>query len=182
MNRRPIVLWVGLFLIAYLCLVALSGPGDAFSAAAATGTISASPNPCTIPGGSTTCGSSISWITSGASSASVTVQDLSGGTEQPFATGLSGNQVALISAPPHRLVFRLYDTSSGSPLFLDATEVLAIGTGAIGASPNPCTISGGASVCSTTISWSTSNVTTGQVTVQDSGGGEVSFASGTSGS
>ena len=184
MRPRPLAISGLLLSIVYFALVGLTGPSGPFTAAAqATGAITASPNPCTIPGGSTTCGSTISWNTSGATSASVTLQDLSGGSEQVFASGLSGNKVAQISAPPHRLVFRLYDTSSGSPQFLDATEALAIGTGTINASPNPCTISGGASVCSTTITWSTSNVTTGQVTVQDSaGGGEVNFASGTSGS
>jgi hypothetical protein len=100
-----------------------------------------------------------------------------------FATGLSGSKVAQISAPPHRFVFRLYNTASIFPLFLDAIEVIAIGTGTITADPNPCGIASGSSVCTTTVTWSTSNVTGGQVTIEDSVGGEEEvFASGVSGS
>ncbi len=149
--------------------------------AAGSGAITASPNPCVISGSATFCSSTVSWSTQNMAAAEVTVQDASGGGEQFFASGLSGSQAAQIQAPPHQYTFRLYDTSGGNRVLVDATTVLATGTGAITASPNPCTISGSATSCASTLSWSTQNVGAAEITVQDAGAAETGFATGRSG-
>ncbi len=152
-------------------------------AQSATGSIAASPNPCMIPSGQTACTTAVTWSTQNVTSASVTVEDKAGGGEVSFASGLSGSQSASIQAPPHQYTFRLYDTSSGTPVFLAATTVVATGSGTLEGSPNPCAIPSGGTTCSSTVSWSTQNVTTATVTVQDAaGGGETAFSTGASGS
>jgi len=146
------------------------------------GTISASPNPCTLSG--STCTSTISWSTSGVSSALVTVQDTGiGGSESNFGSGTSnpGKDAPWIQGAPHQYTFRLYDTTGGGMTLLDSVVVTAVSGGTISASPNPCTLSGSLT-CTSTISWSTSGASSALVTVQDTGigGSETNFGSGTS--
>lgn len=152
-------------------------------AAVGSGTISASPNPCTITGSSASCTSIITWSTLNVNAAKITVQDTVGGGETPFAAGRSGSQSVSILAPPHQYTFRLYDISSPDPIFLDATTVFANGTGTISGTPNPCPIPSGATTCTATISWSTNTLTSAKVTVQDGDSGqETNLFTGLSGS
>lgn len=63
---------------------------EACSNSSPSGTISASPNPCTIPAGSTICRSTITWSTTNAASVQVRVQPGNG----LFSINASGSQVA----------------------------------------------------------------------------------------
>jgi len=82
---------------------------------------------------------------------------------------------------PHSYSFRLYDTTGGAHTYLNSVVVTSADvnpSGIVFASPNPCTISSGA-FCSAALNWTTGNVTSTQLTVQDSvGGGEVVFFNG----
>ncbi|MGH9521632.1 MAG: hypothetical protein ACRD3E_03770, partial [Terriglobales bacterium] len=148
-----------------------------------SGQISANPNPCVIDSAATTCAITVSWNVTNATSAKVTVQDGTG-AETDFATGLSGSQVLNAQSLPHKYTFRLYDTSGGNFTWLDGMVVLAKGAGTLTADPNPCIVASGATDCSTTLTWSTSNVTSAVLTMQDvtAGGGESTIANTTSGS
>lgn len=157
-------------------------------AQAGSGTISAAPNPCTIPSGASMCTTTITWQTQNLSAAEVTVLEQPGGTENLFAGGVSGSSDApWIQGPPRTYTFTLYDTSSGSRVRLASITVAAVfnqsSSGTITASPNPCTIPAGSSLCTTTISWQTQNATMAEVTVQDGlGGSENLFGRAPSGS
>ena len=72
------------------------------------GTISASPNPCTIPAGSDRCTTTLSWSSTGTTGTLVHVSHLT----QAFASsGASGSQDAswIQEAPAHTYTFYLYD-------------------------------------------------------------------------
>jgi RHS repeat-associated protein len=60
----------------------------------ANGSISASPNPCTIAWTDSTCSTTISWNTSAASNVEVWVSGLDGSNPKLFAGGVSGAQAA----------------------------------------------------------------------------------------
>jgi hypothetical protein len=151
---------------------------------AATGSISASPNPCTITTGPF-CSSGISWTTQNTAKARVTVQDSVGGGEVSFYAGVSGANVAApwIQGPPHSYTFRLYNDTDSGLVLLSQVVVKGSGppSGTITGSPNPCSVTSGV-FCSSTVSWSTQNMASAKVTVQDVGGPEVPFAFGTAGS
>jgi hypothetical protein len=86
-----------------------------------TGTISASPNPCTITAGNTTCTSNISWNTTNAPGAVVYIQ-----TGQEFAAGASGSSNATwINASGY--TFSLYSDTTKSDLL--APPVTVTGNG-----------------------------------------------------
>jgi RHS repeat-associated protein len=81
------------------------------------GTINANPVLCTIPAGSSTCSSTISWTTINASSASVQVwaRSLATQTETLFASATSGSQVApWITASGHRFDLKINGLTHGS--------------------------------------------------------------------
>ena len=140
-----------------------------------TGTMSASPNPCTVttPGG--TCTLSLTWSTSGATAAQVWVTDNTGVTQYLF-TGLNGSQsLNWIQALPQHYTFNLYDYSSGSQGALLASVNVSVPaptsrTGTISASPNPCTVTTPGGTCTLTLTWSTSGATAAQVWVTDNTG------------
>jgi hypothetical protein len=92
------------------------------STAAASGTISASPNPCLIGAGGL-CSTTISWGTQNAAGVEITVQ-MPGGPEVLFAGGPSGSANApWIANSPSHYTFRLYDRSSGSRVLLSSVSV-----------------------------------------------------------
>jgi len=152
-----------------------------------TGTISASPNPCTVttPGG--TCTLTLNWSTSGATAAQVWVTDNTGVTQFLFS-GLSGSQsLNWIQALPQHYTFTLYDYSSGSQgASLGSVSVSVPApvahTGTISASPNPCTVTTPGGTCTLTLNWSTSGATAAQVWVTDNTGVSQFLFSGLSGS
>lgn len=82
-----------------------------------SGTITASPNPCTISQGQNTCTSNIVWDTQNVASAFVFVS-LNGGPESLFGSSLScagtSCPASFITAQPDYYSFNLYDYSSGS--------------------------------------------------------------------
>ncbi len=146
-----------------------------------TGTVSATPNPCNIAMGSTTCSTTVSW-NSTSSSASVWVSDLSNNGLQLFANGQSGGQAATwITAAGSRFHLKV-----GSQT-LSTVDVLGNPppppSGTISASPNPCTIAPGNTSCNITINWSSVNAPTAEVWASDlSNNGMVLFASDPNGS
>ncbi len=82
---------------------------------AQTGSLSASPNPCTIYYTQTLCKAALSWSSSGTTAVQVWVA-VDGGAEVLFSSGGSGAQAAdaeWIQAIKS-YVFKLYDYSSGS--------------------------------------------------------------------
>ena len=101
-----------LLLVACLAGVFLFAP----QAYAQTGMISASPQNCTIPGGSTVCTSMLSWTSSGTTALQVWLS-VNGGTEVEFGSsgggGYSNDPASWIQASTS-YVFNLYDYSSGS--------------------------------------------------------------------
>ncbi|MBZ5591961.1 MAG: hypothetical protein LAP39_06975 [Acidobacteriia bacterium] len=85
----------------------------------ASGTIAASPNPCVVPAGASTCTSYITWSTQGVTHARVYVVDShkKGKEEQEFGTHLScvGEKCrASWIEKGNNYVFTLYDYSSGN--------------------------------------------------------------------
>ncbi|MHB1769624.1 MAG: hypothetical protein ACYCPH_00900 [Minisyncoccota bacterium] len=129
---------------------------------APTGTISASPNPCTITAGSSTCSSSISWSTSNTPSATVTINNGS----QTFAGGTSGTQTASW-IPNGSVLFTLNDSNGNALSSVNVTGVCASGstwngsvcaanppTASLTASPNPVAYNG-----RSTLTWSSTNAT-----------------------
>lgn len=91
-----------------------------------SGTITAHPNPCTIPAGQTLCSSNIQWNTKHVSSAAVYVEDAAEGSqgEQLFALSVSGSQVAPW-IDEEGYIFNLYDTTSGTKTLLSSVLVKA---------------------------------------------------------
>ena len=141
-----------------------------------SGSIAASPNPCTIVAGGTSCTSAIEWTTDHVTHAEVYVS--SGGTETRVwnTTACAGQSCSapwITAGGP--FTFTLYDYSTGAR---GATlgSVVVTGqvktpAGSIAASPNPCTIGAGASACTAAIAWSTQNVTQARVYVSMAGSG-----------
>ena len=157
-----------------------TGPG-------ATGSIAASPNPCSVGAGASTCSSAIAWTTQNVSQARVylTVN----GSELLFVTGLSCAGQACVApwiSPGATFTFTLYDYSTGSRgATLGSVAVTAQaqstgpgGAGSIAASPNPCAAGAGGAPCSSAITWTTQNVTQARVYVSVNGG-ETLFATAT---
>jgi hypothetical protein len=83
---------------------------------AQSGTVSGSPNPCTIAGGQTVCTTTISWFSQGSSQVQVWIS-LNGAPESEFALTSAGGPysqaASWIQGPPNSYVFNLYDYSSG---------------------------------------------------------------------
>jgi len=102
-----------------LSLLAVLGILHAHALAAASGTIAANPNPCTIAAGKSACTSYITWTTQGVAHARVYVVDShkKGNQEQEFGTSLdcAGQKCrAPWIEKGNNYVFTLYDYSSGS--------------------------------------------------------------------
>ncbi|MHC9086277.1 RHS repeat domain-containing protein [Luteimonas sp. RIT-PG2_3] len=130
-----------------------------------SGSIAATPNPCSIAPGNTTCATSVSWNSANATNASVWVSDRNNNGLQLFASGATGAQAASITVAGSRFHLR-----NGSQT-LATRDVLANApppsSGTISASPNPCSVSGGSVQCLTTISWNSVNAPTATVWVSD---------------
>jgi hypothetical protein len=161
----------------------------------ARGSIKVSGNPCIIPAGSSTCTTTISWTSSAdILNAILFVQDVGvGNPASGVDVGTSGSvEVPWIQGPPHRYIFTLFDSSSSQLGPIAAIEVTGReetgagnSSGTISASPNPCVIEAGSTICSTRTSWSTAdNVEDARVSIADIGvsGAPVRFAAGKSGS
>jgi len=90
----------------------------------ASGTLSASPNPCVVSSGNT-CAAIIQWnTTTNVIDARVVVRDIHKGATMYFASGKSGPAIAdFIEAAPHRYLFTLYQLGSGTLITLDTIEV-----------------------------------------------------------
>ena len=132
---------------------------------AQTGSISASPNPCTIASGKSTCTTTLSWSATGISRLRVQVSH-NGAAATNFATsGSSGSQSAswIQAAPSHTYTFSLHDYSGGS-VGTRLDSVTVTGKAATKPKPKPPTISFFSATPSSidkgktsTLKWSTSN-------------------------
>lgn len=149
---------------------------------AATGSISASDNPCILAQGENTCSVSISWNSSN-SDAELWVVNRSTGNEAKVSGSSSGSATIswIVKEPGHRFEIRL-----GTQV-LDSVVAYGIApSGSISVSPNPCEIPYGNSTCSSLVSWSASvgeaelwvvNRSTGnQAKVSGSSSGSVSIS------
>ena len=103
------------FTLKSLLLLCSAGILFAPLAHAQTGMVSPSPSNCTIPGGSITCSSLISWTSSGTTAVEVWVS-VNGGTETLFGSSGSGpdSENATWIQASMSYAFNLYDYSSGS--------------------------------------------------------------------
>lgn len=102
-----------------LSLLAVVGLLQAHALAAASGTIGADPNPCSISAGKAACTTYVTWTTQGVTRARVYVVDKhkKGKEEQEFGTSLecAGQKChAPWIEKGRNYVFTLYDYSSGS--------------------------------------------------------------------
>ncbi|HXH22936.1 MAG TPA: hypothetical protein VNN10_12990 [Dehalococcoidia bacterium] len=129
-----------------------------------SGTITASPNPCS----GSRCTTTVTWTSQGVSSAQVTVE-AGGMGESPFAGGASGSSEAPWILAGQEYIFRLHGTGIGDSSALLAgvlvTGVNKSSSGRVTASPNPCRPTE-ASQCSIKIEWTTEGAASAEVTVQ----------------
>ncbi|MGO4882478.1 MAG: hypothetical protein ACLP59_16845 [Bryobacteraceae bacterium] len=135
---------------------------------AATGTISADPNPCFIPPGVHECTTFVSWSTEGTRNAKVYVraEGAKDTPEREFAAKLACDRCsASWIAPRTRYIFTLVEfTPAGRGAVLGSVTVTGAEgneaprsgevTGMIRAEPNPCRIEPGRVECTTWLSWS----------------------------
>ena len=164
--------------IAAMAFVVVRGP-----AWAATGAISANPNPCEIAPGAHDCTTYATWSMQGVVHARVYVRaEGKGGTpEREFGTGAACAKCGAnwIEAGA-RYIFTLVDfsTESRGPVLATVTVTAANGPGArvddnsgvINAAPNPCRIPQGKVDCTTDLSWSTTGAEHVRVYVTAQGG------------
>jgi len=147
-------------LIAAVAFAVVRGP-----AWAATGTISANPNPCEIGPGAHDCTAYLTWSTQGVKQARVYVraEGEKATPEREFgAQPTCAKCGASWIEPGTRYIFTLVDFSSGSrgAVLANVTVTAAdsVGGGAISgvmnAAPNPCRIEPGKVDCTTYLSWS----------------------------
>ncbi len=131
------------------------------SSGAATGQISASPSTCTIPQGSDTCNSSLSWSTQGAASATLWV--LSG----PTNAGLWIHTAVADTIPIYWIHEGTYTfvLRAGSPAEPNAPELARTSitgirqvqtSASLWSTPANCTIPSGQTHCSVYLNWQTS--------------------------
>jgi hypothetical protein len=92
-----------------------------------SGTISASPNPCVIPVGGTTCATVLTWTTaSNVLDARIAISDTGTGLgPYLFGRGKSGAITVDIEGPPHRYRFVLYQIAGNRLIELGAVEATA---------------------------------------------------------
>jgi hypothetical protein len=164
--------------IAAMALLGALGP-----AWAATGTISANPNPCEIVPGAHECTTYVTWSTEGVQHARVYVRaEGKGGTpEREFAaeTACAKCGASWIEAGA-QYIFTLVDFSTGNRgavlatatvTALNGPAVRADGmSGVIVATPNPCRIPPGKVDCTAILSWSTAGAEHARVYVTLEGG------------
>ena len=144
----------------------------------ASGTISASPNPCTIAEGRSTCTSTIRWTIQNTTMARMFYSH-NGARERYFTLvrGDGSRPVPWIKGPPNEYVFSLYDYTGGARGALLAS-VTVTGTrappasGKISVSPDPCTIYHGQTGCTPTVTWESKGATSVQVWYSLNGGEE----------
>ena len=151
----------------------------------ASGTISASPNPCTINPSLGTCDSIISWTIQNTTSARI-YYSLNGAREEYFTRvrGKGSRVAPWIKGPPNKHVFFLYDYSGSKRGDLLASVTVtgqAPATGSISVSPDPCTIYHGQTGCTPTVSWQSKGATEVQVWYSLNGGEEKHLASSAAG-
>ncbi|MGD0361862.1 MAG: hypothetical protein ABSC93_13400 [Bryobacteraceae bacterium] len=151
-----------------LCLIPLAAAAWLTPAWAATGTLTANPNPCRIAPGAHECTTYLSWSTEGVQHARVYVrtQGKKAGPEKEFGTGPACAKcgASWIEAGTE-YVFTLVDFSAGSRggVLANITVTGVEGPGAredgasgtIQAAPNPCRIEPGKADCTSYLSWST---------------------------
>jgi hypothetical protein len=145
------------FLLACLAFAGAMAP-----AWAATGTISANPNPCVVPPGAPHCVTNVTWATDGARGVRVYARaQKEGAPEREFAKEPSCAQcVADWIEPGTTYVFTLVDFSEGrrGAILANVTVTGVAGqggiSGAIRAEPNPCRIEPGRDHCTAHIFWS----------------------------
>ena len=114
--------------------------------------LSASPNPCIIPDGQTTCKVTLTWN----SGTATRIQIRQGSTVVKDSTESSGTVMKNLPEGTH--TFDLYDYSGGSRgNKLDSVTVTVTTGPTISASPNPCRIAEGETTCKTTVSWTSQN-------------------------
>ncbi len=131
---------------------------------AQSGSISGSPNPCTLTSSSGTCTATISWSSSGGSPG-VFLRE----TNQLVAGTPSGTYGAtFVNINGYHFDLRASYTSSSSTLLASVFVVGVLPSGNISASPNPCTITSGSS-CTSTISWSSSGAAHAGVFLRETG-------------
>ena len=130
------------------------------------GSISANPNPCTFPSNGNSCGTTLSWSSTG----SVEVRDNYG--DAIVTNGNPSGTHPVTGITETRVTYSLYKFSNARDLpLLGSVVVYGVPapppppTGSISATPNPCEIASGQSTCTTTIGWSSSNTTAVQVWV-----------------
>jgi len=151
-----------------------------------------------------TCTNTLTWSSQGTTSVEIWVSEH--GSTETFMTGTAGGgpyyaYPPWIQAVPDSYVFSLYDSSNGShgallgsvtvtgttaPVENPSHEYIHLGgrviavenltTGTLSASPNPCVIGSGQSLCTTTLTWSSQGATGIQIWVSQNGGAETSFA------
>ena len=164
--------------IAAMALIGTLGP-----AWAATGTISANPNPCEIAPGAHDCTTFVAWSTRGVQHARVYVQaeGKKPSPEREFGaeTACANCKANWIEAES-RYIFTLVDFSAGRRGEVLATvTVTARGgpaaeagrmSGVIKATPNPCRIPPGKVDCTSILTWSTEGAEHARVYVSVEGG------------
>src|SRR5207302_798935 len=129
----------------------------------ASGTITATPNPCAVTSGSA-CTSTITWNTQNVGSAEVRLS-LNTGAEVVLARSNSGSVAVPWIGAGRSYNSLLYSTRVSPSTLLTSVTVTAsapAGSGTISATPNPCTITSGGA-CTSTITWSTQTVGSAEV-------------------
>lgn len=164
-------------LMAAMAFAAGLGP-----ARAATGVISANPNPCEIAPGRHDCTSYLTWSTEGVQHVRVYVraEGRKATPEKEFGSGPACERcgASWIEAGT-RYLFTLVDFTGGrrGPVLATVTVTAAEGpgprtehgTGGIKASPNPCRIAPGRADCATDLQWFTVGVEHARVYVRAEG-------------
>lgn len=141
-------------------LASMAFAGAMAPAWAATGTISANPNPCVVPPGAPHCATNVTWATDGARGVRVYAQaQRAGAPEREFAKEPSCAQcVADWIEAGTTYVFTLVDFSEGRRgailATVTVTGVAGGVSGVIRAEPNPCRIEPGRDHCTAHIFWS----------------------------
>ena len=148
-----------------------------------SGTISGTPNPCTIAPGSTTCVITVNWSSVNAPTAMVWVSDLNNNGMAQYAGTPNGSQGTLMQASTSRRMHLKFGALTLATVDIHAGPVPPP-AGTLTASASSCDIAPGNTACPVTINWNTTNPTA-KITLRMSdpnGNQETLFASGPTGS